>query len=285
MHLRLSAPLLHAALLLGVTPAQVVSQSPPARRDSLTITYLANEGVMLSSGGTTILIDALFGDGLRGYGVVTPARREALERARPPFDAIDAVLATHTHRDHFDPQAVARHLVANARATFVSTDEAMAELRDAAGEDARSFAARLHPVVLAPGERRRITSAGSATIWALGLPHGPQSPANVGFVVDIGGRRVLHVGDSDAGLDAFTALRLTELGIDVALLTMGYLVKPELRDVVQRFIRPTEIAVIHVPPLQSRYWGRREEDDVAVIRRAFPRARILRDELETMIVR
>jgi L-ascorbate metabolism protein UlaG (beta-lactamase superfamily) len=271
-----------AALVLGGTPARVVSQASAPRRDSLTITYLANEGVMLSSGGTTVLIDALFGDGLRGYGVVSPARRERLERAQPPFERIAAILATHTHRDHFDPRAVARHLAANPQTLFVSTAEAMEALR---GTAATSATARLHPVVLAPGERQRVTSAGSATIWALGLPHGPDQPANLGFVVDIGGRRVLHVGDSEPHANQFTALRLSELGIDVALLTTAYLAAPERRDLVRQFIQPAEIGVIHVPPRESRYWGPREEQTVALVTKEFPRARIFRQEMEVMVVR
>jgi hypothetical protein len=79
--------------------AQRAPRVAPAGPDSLVITFLANEGVMLSSGGTTVLIDALFGDGLRGYGIVTQPTRTALERGQPPFDRVNAVLATHVHND------------------------------------------------------------------------------------------------------------------------------------------------------------------------------------------
>src|SRR5687768_12633750 len=94
------------------TPAR---QAQSSARDSLVITYLANEGVMLSSGGATVLIDALFGEGLRGYGVVSKPTRVRLEGATAPFDRVSAVLTTHIHPDHFDASGVAAHLGAHGR--------------------------------------------------------------------------------------------------------------------------------------------------------------------------
>lgn len=241
---------------------------------------------MLSSGGATVLIDALFGEGLRGYGVVSKPTRVRLEGATAPFDQVNAVLTTHIHPDHFDASAVAAHLGANRRATFVSTRQAVDAVRRAAGPAANAIAARLLVGDLPRGERRRAVIAGGATIYTLGLPHGGQ-PAenNLGFVVDVGGFRVLHLGDTSEGMEAFTTLRLGELGIDVALLTPHYLREPALRDVVSREIRPRHIALVHAPDGFFGRWRDNWSRIVREIRASYPDARIFSRELETMVVR
>jgi len=272
--------------------AQRAPQVAPAGRDSLVITFLANEGVMLSSGGTTVLIDALFGDGLRGYGIVTQPTRTALERGQPPFDRVNAVLATHVHNDHFEARPVFEHLKHNAGATFVSSTEAVRQVRAVDAVATRAMAARLIGIDPPKAQRVRIATAGNATIYALGLPHGGRDdvPVNVGFVVDIGGWRVMHVGDGDVSPAEFASLRLGELGIDVALLSPHYLTNAGLRDAVRRDIKPTTVAVIHGPPL-GREPGLLDRlrggwDGVARdVRREFPNARLFTRQGETLVVR
>ncbi len=137
------------ALLAAST--NVTAQDAPRGRDSLLVTFLANEGVMLSAGGTSVLIDALFGEGLRGYGVVTPDTRALLERSAPPFDRVSAVLATHAHRDHFDAAPTWRHLQTNPRALFISTPEAVDSVRAVAGAAATAAGGRLIAALPANG--------------------------------------------------------------------------------------------------------------------------------------
>lgn len=280
-----------AMLLATSTP--LVAQDARRDRDSLLVTFLANEGVMLSAGGTSVLIDALFGEGLRGYGVVTPETRALLERAAPPFDRVAAVLATHAHRDHFDAAPAWRHLQANPRALFVSTPEAVDSVRAVAGPAASTNSGRLIAALPANGERRLVASAPSIRIHALGLPHSSgtrrATPQNVGFVVEIGGFRVLHIGDTNEPEGSFASLRLDELGIDLALLPSWYLSGESRQDVVRRTIRPRALAAVHVAPLPkgggSLLGGGAAERERARIRAAFPSAHVFDRELEMFVVR
>ena len=278
-------------VLMGLSTTSAAQANTAAKnaapaRDSLAITFLANEGVMVSSGGTTVLIDALFGDGLRGYGVVTPATRTLLESARPPFDRVNAVLATHRHDDHFNAQAVLRHLVSNPAATFISTTEAVGLVRAADSATTRTMTSRLVAATPPPGQRVRVATLAGATIYALGLPHSPKhTPQNVGFVIDIGGRRVLHVGDSETDVADFTGLDLDELGIDVALLPPWYLRSASMREVIRREIKPGAIGVIHLQVgMLDRLRGR-EPAEVREIRTAFPNAHAFSRELDTWVIR
>src|SRR5687767_5647765 len=157
------------AIAAGISP--IGTAQTQTARDGLTITFLANEGVMLSSGTKKVLIDALFLKYETGYAVPADSTHAALELARPPFDAVDLVLVTHRHGDHFHPAPVAAHLRANPRATLVTSRQVLDSLRAGAPTHAVALAPRLVARTMAPGTRRRETVGGVA-IELLGLPHG-----------------------------------------------------------------------------------------------------------------
>src|ERR671910_609429 len=82
------------------------SRTTPPRENGVSVTFLANEGVMLAADGKKVLIDALFLKYERSYAVPADSTLAALQRARPPFDSVDIVLVTHRHGDHFHPAPV-----------------------------------------------------------------------------------------------------------------------------------------------------------------------------------
>ena len=183
------------------------------------LVHLGNEGFLIADGETKILVDALYGDGLPGYNVVPAKIRRELEAASGPFAGVDLVLATHHHGDHFDPRAVGRHLAANPGARFVSTKQAQDQLRkrfDGYGEVGRRVSG------LWPDEGRTVeVEHAGVRVTILNLHHGrARRPAvqNLGFLIEIGGVRLLHVGDTEVSVGDVRPYELGERGIDVALL-------------------------------------------------------------------
>lgn len=171
------------------------------------ITYLANEGFLLAGGGEKVLVDALFGDGLAGYAVVPAELRSKLEAAQPPFDGVDLVLATHFHDDHFDPRAVGRFLAAAPQARFVSTPQAVERLRTEY-DGFEGIAPRVRAVLPAEGDAERLESDGVA-LTVYNLHHGRGRPIeNLGFLVEVGGARLLHVGDTMVDAEELAVLDL-----------------------------------------------------------------------------
>jgi L-ascorbate metabolism protein UlaG (beta-lactamase superfamily) len=233
-----------AAVALG--GGRVSSQSPTSQ-EGVTVTFLANEGVMLSSGTKKVLIDALFLKYETGYAVPADSTRSALDRARAPFDAVDLILVTHRHGDHFHPAPVAAHLRANPRATLLTSQQVIDSLRGriTAGEP---LSPRIMARTTKPGTRRREVVNG-IMVELLGLPHGGWRHRHVehlGYIVEIGGRRVLHVGDTDITADAFEPFRLDTARIDVALLPSWMVTSREGKQVIERWIRPRQVVAFHV---------------------------------------
>jgi L-ascorbate metabolism protein UlaG (beta-lactamase superfamily) len=241
----------------------------------VSITFLANEGVMLSSGGDKVLIDALFQKYETGYAVPADSTQAALTAARSPFNDVDLVLVTHRHGDHFHPAPVAAHLRANPRATLVTSRQVIDSLRSRVHRDA-AVTPRLLARTTAPGTRRREEING-IVVEMLGLPHGGRRHRGVehlAYIVELGGRRVLHVGDTDISEDAFAPFRLDTARIDVALLPAWMVTSREGQRVIERWIRPRQVVAIHVGEGQER----RAMQDV---RAALPAAVTLVRSLET----
>jgi L-ascorbate metabolism protein UlaG (beta-lactamase superfamily) len=229
-----------AGTLLAGSARSPQSQ-PPSQHPGVTITFLANEGVMLSSGTNKVLIDALFRR-YQGYAVPADSTQAALQAARPPFDAVDLILVTHHHGDHFHPAPVAAHLRANPRATLLTSRQVIDSLRGRLA--ARDLATPRFMARTTAVRTRRREVVNGIPVDLLGLPH--HDLEHLGFVVELGGRRVLHVGDTDDDEATFAALRLDTARIDVALLPQWMVRSRKGRRVIARWIRPRQVVAFHV---------------------------------------
>lgn len=265
----LVAGLLAAAIAVGAA----AEPSEPAAR-GVRISYLANEGFLLESGGVKVLVDALFGDGLRGYPVVPPALRAEIEGARGRFAGVDLVLASHYHGDHFDAAAVARHLEANPGAVFLSTPQAVTRLRRELGPAAAGR--ELIAALPAEGETVRLELPG-VTVDTLNLHHGrDRRPLveNLGLRIRIGGLLLLHVGDTEAGEADLRPYRAALEPVDVWLLPSWLLGEPPWQDARERAAGADRLIVMHLPApdAPASWFGTAKSLDgyVADLREALP---------------
>ena len=243
-----------------------------ATSQTVTVTFVANEGVLLSSRSGKVLIDALFRS-YKDFVVPSDSLRQAMEAGRPPFDSVNLALATHWHGDHFEPRPVTAFLRANPGAIFLASRQVLDSL--ARYEPARSLPSRqLVPSTMEPGTRRRITVNG-ITIDVLGISHTGRNQAvqHLGYLVELDGVRLLHLGDSWVEDDTFKSFRLDTTRVDVALVPSWLLRNAETRAVIIRDIRPRRVMAFHL--------GR---DDVAQVTReiheAMPTAIILSRPLQ-----
>lgn len=239
---------------------------------ALSITYVANEGVLLSAAGRHVLIDGLFRYYRDGFPLPHDSTREALERATTPFDGVDVVLVTHRHGDHFHPAAVASHLLANPRATLLTSRQVIDSLRGSLPPN-HDLERRMLARTLVPFRVSREEVAGIG-ITMLGLPHGGPQRAiveHLGFVVELGGRRILHVGDADISEDTFRPFRLDTARIDVAMVPVWMATSAEGRRVIDRWIKPRQVIVFHMPA---------GDLEGAAVRQALPTAIVFTQSLD-----
>jgi L-ascorbate metabolism protein UlaG (beta-lactamase superfamily) len=125
--------------------------------------------------------------------------KERFLRPQPPVDPAsvhpDLVLLTHDHQDHTNPETIAAIAVHSRETVFVGPPESIARICNesavpeertriiSAGESLRLFGASVHAVYSKPPE---------------GDPHAGIDVPNtthLGYVVEIGGRRLYFTGD------------------------------------------------------------------------------------------
>jgi L-ascorbate metabolism protein UlaG (beta-lactamase superfamily) len=110
----------------------------------------------------------------------------------------------------------------------------------------------------------------------LGIRHGTgrhASVQNLGHIIKLGGKKLLHVGDADTAMENFEDLKLNEEGIDVAFIPFWFLIDTEGQSIVRDLIKPKHIIAVHISP--------RDRDDAAEqIRKAFPEATAFTTMLE-----
>lgn len=253
---------------------------PAAATAGLEVRYVANEGFLVEGGGKRVLVDGLFGPGVTGYPVSPTELRRELEQGDGEWAGIQVALATHFHRDHFDPDSVARFLAANPKAVFVSTPQAIERLRRSRPDDP-GLLARARAVFPADGTVDRLEIDG-IEIDVLNLHHGRRDPPveNLGFVVSLGESRFLHFGDTEAEMRDFEPYLEGLRDVDVGLLPFWFLASEWRAEMVRDLIRPRWIVVAHMPVASASagHFGRWRSYDnlIQVIRAGFPEARFPR---------
>jgi len=205
---------------------------------------VSNAGFLITAGDRKILIDALY-DG-EPTGILN-----SVVAARPPFDAIDLILVTHDHPDHFSPDRVASAMSHSPEAIFVSSQRAVERLLVV--DD--SLQDRAIPIQLQAGESEQLDVNGIG-LEALYISHGVPNLLNLGFVITVGDVRFFHTGDStadDITVSYLQSYGLPEMQLDVAFVPYFYLTRERyhayaLEGIQARYVIPMHYETRN-PPL------------------------------------
>ncbi len=221
------------------------------------ITFVANEGVLIQAGTQKILIDGLHRFYGEAYAVLPDDERAVAELAGVPFDAITTIVATHVHGDHFSADAVAAHLSYNkARPRFYGPPQVVEALKPKTSVSVHS---QIQVVPWVVGDSHRFHERG-VDIELLGLrhtyPEKHQDVENLGVLIRVAGITILHVGDADATHENFAPFSLPDLEIDFALLPTWFIGSEKARQVVADSIAPKRVIVFHLDPRSKQLASR-----------------------------
>jgi L-ascorbate metabolism protein UlaG (beta-lactamase superfamily) len=182
---------------------------------SVELTWFGQAGFRLRGGGVTVLVDMFLSD-VGGRRIPPPVEPSTL-------DDVDVVLCTHEHWDHLDGPTVAAVAAASPRALVVVpapvADQAIAAgvpaervLGAVSGGPVPGLPARVVPVPACHG-------VDVADAYNFGQDLSGGQVRYLGYVVELGGVRVFHAGDSLWWPGEERVLR--DLGVHVALLPIN----------------------------------------------------------------
>ncbi len=215
---------------------------------TVTITYIANEGFLLSGGGKKVVIDGIYQGGWTFYQVPPSEVLTQMKEATGPFDHVDALLTTHQDGDHFNASCVAQHLTNNPAATLIGPAQVCNAVTSLAGTTGTSG----RVITAMPNFSSSIqVAAASMEFKVIRLRHGDDT-ANVtqslGFVFSIGGVKVYHNGDAyTPNLAELQSLKMAEEHIDVAILNC-YILDYGIQSAWQviDYLKPKVIVLMHM---------------------------------------
>jgi L-ascorbate metabolism protein UlaG (beta-lactamase superfamily) len=206
------------------------------------ITSLGGEGIMIQWGGVKILIDALVRDALP----LTTSDRRRLQEAVSPYDGVTLALVTHPHYDHFDAGYATQFLLHSPGTRFVSLAETAEALR---GQDGwERIADRVIGIPFSAAAQTGL-EVDAAVVTAFHLEHtGLGSIPNLAFLIEVGGLRLLHLGDATedwSAADLVAAFGWPSLCIDVLFASNRWLVTSPDVNLVAAAVAPRFAIPVH----------------------------------------
>ena len=208
------------------------------------ITYIGNEGFMISHNNKKVFIDALYYYSYGG-GVlnVDTTVQNLMINGKKPFSDINLFLITHNHPDHYDQTMMKNFLKNNSQAKLVAQSDIITGI----GKDASSK----QLIGIQPKQYEYVdTVVNGIPLTVYNLIHAPSYRTyNIGYVANVGGINIFHSGDNvfDDTLE-YSKFKINEKNIDVVFLSYyGYWKSKAQRDLIKKYINPKYIVLMHIP--------------------------------------
>ncbi|MFY0591726.1 MBL fold metallo-hydrolase [Roseivirga sp.] len=255
-------------ILIIIMPFHLLGQD-------LKITYIANEGVLIANQNKKVLIDALFDDFYKQYLSPSAEALSKMMASENPFDGVDVVLTTHFHRDHFEANITGNFLKEHQESALLSSNQIKDELQSKY-VDYSSIEKRVK--AHARGVSTLKEEINGVTVYSFFMYHAggerTKSIENMGFIVEVGDKKILHLGDSDMNPERFREVDLAKYEIDIALVPYWYMTSDAGIDIINNSIKPKQLIGVHYPKAPSK-------TALDEIMKNYPKARVFKEAMES----
>lgn len=221
------------------------------------VQYIGNMGVLISSEESSVLIDGLHTEYNKDSYLFPPQSLvDSLTQASGDFPFISVIAATHFHGDHLDAEQVVRFLEVNQSSVFLGSRQSARLVKEVSKELDDQIV-----IIDTDTYQKQTVDLGDISVTGFYMNHaGPErhgTVQNVGYIVDIHGTKILHVGDSNWFEEAFNELNLNTEDIDIAIFPFWMLLDEENSTKLTGWVNPKHIIATHLPPSgYQRYQNR-----------------------------
>jgi L-ascorbate metabolism protein UlaG (beta-lactamase superfamily) len=224
-------------IINGVLFPQVDSQK------ELQITYIANEGFLISCNNTKILIDGLFNT--KHYTSPSDSLISLLMENKNPVDNIGYLLVTHDHQDHFNEKLISEFMSKSPEVKFISTPESCNKLIETGLKSSNIISQNLEI-----GELKKIDKIKdeNCSVTALRLMHGTSTEIdNLAFIINLNGFNIMHMGDAFILQSSENIEKINWDDFKIDVLFVGYMdVNQYVLEILSKTIKPKNLIMMHI---------------------------------------
>jgi len=219
------------------------------------VTYVANEAVLITNGDKKVLFDPFFHQAFGTYQLVPEDTKQAIFNGTPPFDNLTAIIISHAHGDHFAADDVLQYLQRYPNTQLIAPQQAITELSTLAG--AKQVLPQVSSVKLAFNQTPKTLEVAGLVIDAVRIPHagwpGRADIENLVFRVTLKNQdtsvTVMHMGDADPDDNHYLQYKdhWQKRVTDTALPPYWFYFSAEGRDILSDILNIKKSIGIHVP--------------------------------------
>lgn len=233
--------------LIAVIFLLAFSFNTKAQEKELNVKYIGNMGVLISSGESKLIIDALHQDNEWEFEEPTPVMVNNIISGKDVFAGMPLLLSTHNHEDHFNAELTAKFLEINNR-NAVLTEQSVNDIK----KIYERYSELENSISVTDNSDNGIMNFdfGDVKVKAINLSHGNETQ-NTGYIVELNGIKVLHVGDAMPEESNFKKYNLPDEKIDVLLLPVWFYRYQEL---VNSF-GADQVLYVHIHPKELIKYG------------------------------
>ena len=216
--------------------------------DPVTIRYIGNLGVILRYGEQQVIIDGVLGSA-SGWVEPTADERTAIIEGSGLYVDVEVAAVTHRHGDHISSSVANQFLSRQPNAMFIGSPAA-----GVGGSISRP--GQTLPINLTRFANQQIEVNGvSLTVYH--TRHFNQfgndfsNEINLSYLVELGGRKILHLGDFDYAADNIQALGLAPGELDAVIMpTFNTLISAANFALISDLLAPGTIIAAHLQSAQ-----------------------------------
>ena len=222
-------------------------------QDRSIITYIGNMGILVGNENNAVLIDG-FHKEYRPQYVFPPEKlvKKIIQGTYKNYGNIDIALATHFHRDHFDPDYFYDFLEGNSSSLVILSPQIKKMISNLNRGNTLNLQSRIsnskYDDKADVFEHANISVIGFKCDHINPSKHG--SVENTAYMIKVNGITLLHVGDSNWDVAENHLMRHKKIvkNVDVAVLPYWMLLGENSKSLVERLINPKNLIATHLPP-------------------------------------